>query len=81
MDTEFDLEWTLKAKAEKAAQYIKAFHEVDQFCSRIARIDRDHNYAESDQFRYMTPEELEEVLVEVKQAYTELSEHGVAEIQ
>ena len=81
METEFDLEWALKAKAEEAAKYIKTFHEIDQLCSRISRIDRDHNYADSDQFRYMTPEELEEALAEVKQVYNELSEHGVAEIE
>jgi len=80
MDTEFDLEWVLEQRAKEAATYIELFQKITNYTSKIYRIDRDHPYADSDQFRYMSPEELEKTLEDVKKAYKELTKKGDVEL-
>jgi len=80
METEFDLEWALKEKAQEAAKYIGLIRKIDNVAKKIYRIDSDHKYADTDQFRYMNPEELEKTLEEVQEAYKELTEKGDVEL-
>ena len=80
MDTEFDLEWTLEKRAKEATRYIEIFHQIGELSRKIYRIDRDHRYADTDQFRYMTPEELEQVLKDIDEAYQKLAQKGDVEL-
>lgn len=80
MDTEYDLEWTLKEKAQEAARYVELFRKIDSVAKKIYRIDSDHRYADTDQFRYMSPEELEKALEEIQEAYKELTMKGDVEL-
>ena len=80
MDTEFDLEWALEKRAKEAARYIEIFHQIGELSRKIYRIDRDHRYADPDQFRYMTREELEEVLKDIEEAYRKLAGQGDVEL-
>jgi len=80
METEYDLEWALKEKAQEAARYVGLFRKIDSVAKKIYRIDSDHRYADTDQFRYMSPEELEKALEEVQEAYKELTEKGDVEL-
>jgi len=80
METEFDLEWALKEKAQEAAKYIGLIQQIDSVAKKIYRIDSDHRYADTDQFRYMNPEELEKALEEIQEAYKELTKKGDVEL-
>ena len=80
MDTEFDLEWALKEKAQEAATYVELFRKIESVAKKIYRIDSDHKYADTDQFRYMNPEELEKALEEVQEAYKTLTVKGDVEL-
>jgi len=80
METEFDLEWALKEKAQEAAKYIGLIRQIEGVAKKIYRIDSDHRYADTDQFRYMNPEELEETLKEIQKAYQELTKKGDVEL-
>jgi len=79
METEFDLEWALEKRAKEAARYIELFFEIESAAKKIRRIDSDHPYADTDQFRYMTLEELEETLRDVQDAYRKLTVKGDVE--
>jgi len=80
MEDEFDLEWRLEQMAKEATRYTELFRQVMSFTSKISRIDRDNPYADADQFQYMTPEELEKTLEDVKKAYKELTQKGDIEL-
>ena len=76
METEFDLEWALESKAKEAARYVEIFQQIESVARKINRIDNDHPYADTDQFRYMNPEELEKTLKAVQEVYQKLSVKG-----
>jgi len=80
METEYDLEWTLEKKAKDAASYVEVFQQIQAIAGKIRRIDRDHRYADTDQFRYMTPEELATTLKDVEEAYQKLAQQGDVEL-
>jgi len=80
MDTEFDLEWALENRAKEAASYVELFRQIESVARKIHRIDNDHPYADTDQFRYMNPEELEKTLGEIREAYQELTKKGDVEL-
>ena len=80
METEYDLDWVLEKRAKEAASYAEIFHQIGELSRKIYRIDREHSYADTDQFRYMTPEELEETLKDVEEAYGKLAQQGDVEL-
>jgi len=80
MQSEYDLEWALENKAKEAVKYAEIFRQIGQYSGKIQRIDRDHPYADTEQFRYMNPEELEKVLKDVEEAYQKLAKKGDVEL-
>ena len=80
METEYDLEWALENMAKAAARYVEVFQQIHNVVSKIRRIDDDHPYANTDQFRYMNPEELEKTLEDVQEVYQKLSVKGDVEL-
>ena len=80
METEYDLEWALENMAKAAVRYVEVFQQIHNVASKIRRIDNDHPYANTDQFRYMNPEELEKTLQDVQEAHQKLAERGDVEL-
>ena len=80
METEYDLEWALERKAKEAVTYVDLFRQIHEITAKISRINRDHPYADADQFGHMTPEELEKTLKDVEEAYRKLAQQGDVEL-
>lgn len=79
-DSEYELEWELKRLQDEARKWIDLFGEISKLSKKIRAVDDESKYADQDRFEYMSVEELETVLEEIKTEYQQLTRKEKAEI-
>jgi len=80
MEGEYDLTWTLESRAKEARRYIDLFKKVSQLSDKIRAVDRESEYADAERFQYMSADELEKVLAEMREAYEGLTQTKRAKV-
>lgn len=80
MDNQFEVEWELDLRQTQARKWVDLWAQVQSFCHKIGKIDRENKYSDEDQFRYMSREELEKVLEQIKAEYEGLTHKKKAEV-
>ena len=80
MESEYDLTWTLESRSKEARMYIDLFRKVSHLAEKIRAVDRESEYADEDMFQYMSADELERVLEEMREAYEGLTKTKRAEV-
>lgn len=74
MQSEFDLQFELEERAKQSRRWMDLWNEVQRLSRKISRIDDESKYADADRFRYMTADELETVLGEIKEQHQALTQ-------
>ena len=80
MENEYDLTWTLENRAKETRRYIDLFRKVSHLAEKIRAVDRESEYADADRFQYMSADELERVLKEIRETYEGLTKTKRAEV-
>lgn len=80
IDDEYELEFALKERAKETRRWVDLFDEIRKLSNKIRAVDDESKYADPDRFTYMSADELEKVLEEIKSEYAELTKVKKAEI-
>lgn len=80
MGTEYDLGFALDVRQKEARKWNSLMEEAENLARKIHRIDDESSYASSRQFQYMTAEELEKTLPEMREEYRNLSQRSATEM-
>ena len=80
MESEYDLQFELESREEEAKRWTSLFEDVRKLSGKIRDVDRDNRYADYERFQFMTSEELEKTLEEMKEEYKGLTKREKAEI-
>lgn len=79
-DNQHELIWELERRQTDTRKFLDLWRQVERACRAIQNIDRNHEYADADRFRFMGLEELKIALAEVQEAHKKLAHRGTAEI-
>ena len=80
MESEYDLRFALESRAKETRRYIDLFRKVSHLAEKIRAVDRESEYADEDRFQYMSADELEGVLEEMREAYKGLTQKKRSEV-
>ena len=79
-DSEYELEFALESRAKETRRWIDFFDEIRKLSNKIRAVDEESKYADPDRFAYMSADELEKVLDEIKGEYRQLTRKEKAEV-
>lgn len=80
-DNQHELLWELERRQTDSRKFLDLWRQIERSCSAIRNIDRNHEYADADRFRFMGLEELNVALAEVQEAHEKLAHRETAEIR
>jgi len=80
MKDAFDLEGQLTYLQGETRRWVALFKQVAALSRKISDINRENKYADEESFEYMSPDELEKVLEEMKAEYERLTKKPRAEV-
>jgi len=80
MESEFDLKWELAKQHKEYGEFSRVHKEVEKYSRRIREINRDSPFADTESYGLMGTEELKKLAVEMKQAYSKMTNAKTVEL-
>ena len=81
MDSQFDIVWELDKQQKEFQVYAKIHNQMVALARKIGHINRENPLADTEQFKYMSAEELKPVVEKMRQTYEAMTKNATVSLE